>query len=183
MAFDGVHEHPVDPERVAAARETALTKEASEEVARTLRLLADPVRARVASALAAGEEMCVGDIALRSTRGRTRSPTRSGSSVQGASCATAAPGASSTTVWRTRACAISSISPCASADGDARLKPPEDSRSCQSVFPFSRSTRSRRSSTRKAPTVPASEATTTSPKRKPASMARRPPTLPGTGSA
>ncbi len=64
MAFDGVHEHPVDPERVAAARETALTKEASEEVARTLRLLADPVRARVASALVAGEEMCVGDIAL-----------------------------------------------------------------------------------------------------------------------
>ena len=64
MPSKDAHEHPVDPERVAAARRVALSKDASEDVAQTLRLLADPVRARVASALAAAEEMCVGDIAM-----------------------------------------------------------------------------------------------------------------------
>ena len=46
------HEHPVNPERVAAAR------------AGLLGMLADPIRSRILFALSAGGELCVGDLAL-----------------------------------------------------------------------------------------------------------------------
>ncbi|HEX6257542.1 MAG TPA: metalloregulator ArsR/SmtB family transcription factor [Euzebyales bacterium] len=62
MPFD--HDHPIDPERVAVAREHALTADDGERVAETLRLLADPVRIRIVSALAEADELCVGDLAL-----------------------------------------------------------------------------------------------------------------------
>src|SRR5215469_8665633 len=45
------HDHPVSPQRVAAARARMLS-------------LADPVRSRILFALSAADELCVGDIAL-----------------------------------------------------------------------------------------------------------------------
>lgn len=58
------HSHPIDASRVAAARRRALTAEGGERTAELLRLLADPVRARIVSALGVVEELCVGDLAL-----------------------------------------------------------------------------------------------------------------------
>lgn len=56
------HDHPVDPERVAAARR-ALSAESTER-GDLLALLADPVRQRVVRVLLAVDELCVGDLAL-----------------------------------------------------------------------------------------------------------------------
>ena len=58
------HDHPVDPERVAAAREQLPSPEEAAEVAELLRLLGDPVRARIMFALTGARELCVGDLAL-----------------------------------------------------------------------------------------------------------------------
>lgn len=58
------HDHPVDPERVAAARERLIDAEEGARLAGLLGLLADPVRARILYALDVVEELCVGDIAL-----------------------------------------------------------------------------------------------------------------------
>lgn len=58
------HPHPVDPERVAAARDVALPRAEAQSLAALLTLLADPLRARILSALLVTEEMCVGDIAM-----------------------------------------------------------------------------------------------------------------------
>ena len=58
------HDHPVDPERVAAARARLPSREEAAEVAELFRLLGDPVRARIMYALTGAPELCVGDIAL-----------------------------------------------------------------------------------------------------------------------
>lgn len=58
------HDHPVDPERVAAAAARVPSREEAAEVAELFRLLGDPVRARIMYALTGAKEMCVGDIAL-----------------------------------------------------------------------------------------------------------------------
>lgn len=58
------HDHPIDPERVAAARRAGLSAGQAVRAVDTLRLLADPVRARIISALDAAGELCVGDLAL-----------------------------------------------------------------------------------------------------------------------
>ena len=58
------HEHPVSPERVAAARAGLLPAEDAGRLAGLLGMLADPVRARILFALAAARELCVGDLAL-----------------------------------------------------------------------------------------------------------------------
>lgn len=58
------HPHPVDPERVETARRHALTSDELGRVSERLRLLADPARAAIVAALAAGHEVCVGDLAL-----------------------------------------------------------------------------------------------------------------------
>lgn len=58
------HDHPIHPDGVAAARRAALSADEAEAVADTLRLLADPVRARIVSALRAAGELCVGDLSL-----------------------------------------------------------------------------------------------------------------------
>lgn len=58
------HEHPVDPERVAAARERGLAVDEARSLDALLSLLADTVRTRVLAALVETGEMCVGDIAL-----------------------------------------------------------------------------------------------------------------------
>jgi DNA-binding transcriptional ArsR family regulator len=58
------HEHPVSPERVAAARVGLLPVEDAGRLAGLLGMLADPVRARILFALAAARELCVGDLAL-----------------------------------------------------------------------------------------------------------------------
>ena len=58
------HEHPVNPERVAAAAQRVPSAEEAVEVAELFRLLGDPVRARIMYALTGANEMCVGDLAL-----------------------------------------------------------------------------------------------------------------------
>lgn len=58
------HLHPVDPERVEAARAAALHSSEAQDLGSLLSLLADPLRARILTALLATEEMCVGDVAL-----------------------------------------------------------------------------------------------------------------------
>ncbi|MCQ4122672.1 ArsR/SmtB family transcription factor [Rhodococcus tibetensis] len=56
--------HPVDPERVAHARERLLSRDDAARLSSILSLLADPTRTRVIYALDVAEELCVGDIAL-----------------------------------------------------------------------------------------------------------------------
>lgn len=58
------HEHPIDAATVAAARQRVLSSADGERAADALRLLADPVRVRIVSALHAAGELCVGDLAL-----------------------------------------------------------------------------------------------------------------------
>lgn len=58
------HPHPVDPDRVDAARTRAIPSGEAHELAALLTLLAEPLRARILTALVATEEMCVGDLAL-----------------------------------------------------------------------------------------------------------------------
>ena len=58
------HDHPVDPDRVDAAREGGIGAGEAQGMAALLTLLADPLRARILAALLVTEEMCVGDIAL-----------------------------------------------------------------------------------------------------------------------
>ncbi len=58
------HAHPVDPERVRAARARLIDSEEAARLAGLLGLLADPTRARILYALDVVDELCVGDIAL-----------------------------------------------------------------------------------------------------------------------
>ena len=58
------HEHPVNRERVATARAGVLSLDDAGRLGMLLGMLADPVRSRILFALAAGEELCVGDLAL-----------------------------------------------------------------------------------------------------------------------
>ncbi len=58
------HDHPVDPERVATARERLIDAEEAGRLAGLLGLLADPVRARILYALDLVQELCVGDLSL-----------------------------------------------------------------------------------------------------------------------
>jgi len=58
------HDHPVDAERVTAARAGVLSVAEAGQLAGLLGMLADPVRSRVLFALSAAEELCVGDLAL-----------------------------------------------------------------------------------------------------------------------
>jgi ArsR family transcriptional regulator, lead/cadmium/zinc/bismuth-responsive transcriptional repressor len=58
------HEHPVDAERVAAARAGLLSVDDAGRLAGLLGMLADPVRSRMLFALATVGELCVGDLAL-----------------------------------------------------------------------------------------------------------------------
>jgi DNA-binding transcriptional ArsR family regulator len=58
------HDHPVSPERVAAARAGVLPVDDAGRLAGLLGLLADPVRSRILFALATARELCVGDLAL-----------------------------------------------------------------------------------------------------------------------
>jgi DNA-binding transcriptional ArsR family regulator len=58
------HEHPVNSERVAAARAAELSVADAGRLAGLLGLLADPVRSRILFALVTAEELCVGDLAL-----------------------------------------------------------------------------------------------------------------------
>jgi DNA-binding transcriptional ArsR family regulator len=58
------HEHPVNRERVAAARASLLSVADAGRLAGLLGVLADPVRSRILFALASAGELCVGDLAL-----------------------------------------------------------------------------------------------------------------------
>ncbi len=58
------HRHPVDPERVAAARSHVLSVEDASRLATLLALMADPMRVRVLYALDTVDELCVGDLVL-----------------------------------------------------------------------------------------------------------------------
>ena len=64
VAGQSSHEHPVDPKRVAAARKQLIAADEAGDLAELFRVLGDPVRARVVSALSGGGELCVGDVAL-----------------------------------------------------------------------------------------------------------------------
>ena len=63
MAAAG-HDHPVDAERVAAARAGVLSVSEAGRLAGLLGMLADPVRSRILFALVTAGELCVGDLAL-----------------------------------------------------------------------------------------------------------------------
>ena len=58
------HDHPVDAERVAAARAGIVSVADAGRLAGLLGMLADPVRSRILFALSAADELCVGDLAL-----------------------------------------------------------------------------------------------------------------------
>jgi DNA-binding transcriptional ArsR family regulator len=58
------HDHPVDEQRVAAARAGLLSVDEAGQLAGLLGMLADPVRSRILFALVAAGELCVGDLAL-----------------------------------------------------------------------------------------------------------------------
>ena len=58
------HDHPVNAERVAAARAGVVSPTEAGRLAGLLGILADPVRSRILFALVAAEELCVGDLAL-----------------------------------------------------------------------------------------------------------------------
>lgn len=58
------HDHPIDAHRVAETRDRVLSAAGGERIAEAMRLLADPVRARIVSALHEAGELCVGDLAL-----------------------------------------------------------------------------------------------------------------------
>lgn len=58
------HDHPVDAERVAAARAGVVSVGDAGRLAGLLGMLADPVRSRILFALSAAGELCVGDLAL-----------------------------------------------------------------------------------------------------------------------
>lgn len=58
------HDHPVSPQRVAAARAAVLPVAEAGRLAGLLGMLADPVRSRILFALSATGELCVGDLAL-----------------------------------------------------------------------------------------------------------------------
>ncbi len=61
---DSGHLHPVDPDRVAAARARLIPADDAALLASLLGLLADPVRARILYALDVVDELCVGDLAI-----------------------------------------------------------------------------------------------------------------------
>lgn len=63
MAAAG-HDHPVDAQRVAAARGGVLSVSEAGRLAGLLGMLADPVRSRILFALVTAGELCVGDLAL-----------------------------------------------------------------------------------------------------------------------
>jgi ArsR family transcriptional regulator, lead/cadmium/zinc/bismuth-responsive transcriptional repressor len=63
-ADDNGHPHPVDPQRVAAARARLIPADDAARLASLLGLLADPVRARILYALDVVDELCVGDLAI-----------------------------------------------------------------------------------------------------------------------
>jgi len=58
------HDHPVDPDRVESVRTDGMSAAEAEDLAGLVTLLADPLRARLLSALLVANELCVGDLAL-----------------------------------------------------------------------------------------------------------------------
>lgn len=58
------HLHPIDPARVAAARDRLPTAEDAARLTGLLSMMADPVRLRLIYALDVVQELCVGDLAL-----------------------------------------------------------------------------------------------------------------------
>lgn len=64
MTQPAPHMHPVDPERVAHARERLPSRDDAAALTSVLSLMADPTRARVLFALDLVEELCVGDLAI-----------------------------------------------------------------------------------------------------------------------
>ncbi|MCF6508811.1 ArsR family transcriptional regulator [Blastococcus sp. MG754426] len=61
---DGPHPHPVDPERVEAARRRLPSRDEAAQLTSILSLMADPTRSRLLYALDVVSEMCVGDLAM-----------------------------------------------------------------------------------------------------------------------
>jgi DNA-binding transcriptional ArsR family regulator len=58
------HSHPVDADRVGAARLGGISSGEAQLIGASLSLLVDPLRVRILSALFVADELCVGDLAL-----------------------------------------------------------------------------------------------------------------------
>jgi ArsR family transcriptional regulator, lead/cadmium/zinc/bismuth-responsive transcriptional repressor len=58
------HDHPVDPRRVAQARDGLISESDARRLAELLALVADPIRSRILLALGTVDSLCVGDLAL-----------------------------------------------------------------------------------------------------------------------
>lgn len=58
------HAHPINAAALEQARAGVLSSDDGVRLARLLRLLSDPVRARLLFALVSVDELCVGDLAL-----------------------------------------------------------------------------------------------------------------------
>jgi ArsR family transcriptional regulator, lead/cadmium/zinc/bismuth-responsive transcriptional repressor len=58
------HDHPVDPERVAAAQANLISEADARRLADLLALVADPIRSRILISLGSVGALCVGDLAL-----------------------------------------------------------------------------------------------------------------------
>jgi ArsR family transcriptional regulator, lead/cadmium/zinc/bismuth-responsive transcriptional repressor len=58
------HDHPINPDRIAAAQRGLIDVADAGRLAWLLGLIQDPVRSRVLFALSAADELCVGDMAL-----------------------------------------------------------------------------------------------------------------------
>lgn len=58
------HSHPVDPQRVAHAKQRLPHQSQVERLTSVLTLMADPTRTRLLYALDVAEELCVGDLAI-----------------------------------------------------------------------------------------------------------------------
>ena len=58
------HDHPIDLERIEAARRTVISSDEAGRLAGLLGLIADPVRSRLLFALSGVERLCVGDLAM-----------------------------------------------------------------------------------------------------------------------
>ena len=58
------HDHPVDPQRVAAAQASLISEADARRLAELLALVADPIRSRILISLGSAGTLCVGDLAL-----------------------------------------------------------------------------------------------------------------------
>lgn len=87
----------VNPQRVASVRERLPSAEIADELAATFRVLAEPARVKIVSALLEAGELCVCDLAASVGLSETATSQHLRISAHSAPCATAVRAGSSTT--------------------------------------------------------------------------------------